>query len=404
LPPDSTIVEDAVDRSLSLLRQNSSSAGLAAAAPVGRARVRGYARIFARDAGLSALAMALSGQEDLIETARASLGSLARGQAANGQIPTSVDPESGDSDFWYVGCIDASLWWLIAVDFLKRHPSSAIDGETEARVGAALAWLRCQEHPRLQLLQQNEASDWADVMPRSGFVLYTNALWYHVKRLYKLDGARETRRNFNDLFYPFSGEIPDYGRLRLLTHYVRSDAVEDSLYLSFVNLSFSGGEGDVFGNLLAVLFGLADEGRGSRILRALRRSGVHRPYPMRAVVSPIEKDEGLWRRYMSRHRQNLVHQYHNGGIWPMLGAFWVMSLAHLGHLREAREELELLARANALGDWEFNEWLDGRTGEPSGMKGQSWNAAAFLLAHRSLGQRLFPGPTPDLNLARRSAE
>jgi hypothetical protein len=335
--------------------------------------------------------MALSGEEDLIAAARASLRGLARLQADNGQIPTCVDPESGEADFWYLGCVDASLWWLIAVDFLNRHAAGGLDGETEARVPAALGWLRCQEHPRLQLLQQNEASDWADIMPRSGFVLYTNALWYHVKRLYGLEGAGETKYSFNHLFHPSSREVPDYRRLRLLAHYARPAAVDDSLYLSFVNFSFAGGEGDVFGNLLAVLLGLADRGHGGRIVRGLRKAGVHRPYPVRAVVRPIRKGDSLWRPYMSRHRQNLVYQYHNGGIWPMLGAFWVMSLAHLGRLEEARDELELVAQANALGDWEFNEWLHGRTGAPAGMKGQSWNAAAFLLAHRSLTTPLFPG-------------
>lgn len=388
------MLQKAVERSRALLRRNLSSAGIAAATPSSSARARGYTRVFGRDIGISAIAMALSNDEDLVAAARAGLLTLGRHQAANGQVPKYVDPESGEEDFWYVGCIDASLWWLIAVDFLLRHVShDAFRRETDPMVAAALGWLRCQEHPRLRLLQQNEASDWADIMPRSGFVLYTNALWYHVKRLYGLEGAQETKYHANHLFYPFSREVPDYRRLRLLTHYVRSRTANDSLYLSFVNFSFWGDEGDVFGNLLAVLFGLADRGPSERIVRALKGFGVNRPYPVRAVVRPIEKSENLWRPYMSRHRQNFAYQYHNGGIWPMLGGFWVMSLSHLGAVDEAREELARVAEANALGDWEFNEWLQGRTGTPSGMKGQSWNAAAFLLAHHSLANRLFPGPT-----------
>ena len=39
-----------------------------------------------------------------------------------------------------------------------------------------------------------------------------------------------------------------------------------------------------------------------------------------------------------------------------------------------------LARACSLEDWSFAEWLHGRTYEPRGMRGQSWNAAAFLIA------------------------
>ena len=399
--PYAELIEEARLRALSLLRRNSSHPGIAAATESAAAIERGYTRIFARDAGLSAMSMALSGNEDLVATARAGLLTLARHRAENGQIPKYVDTERGEGDFWYVGCLDASLWWLVAVDFLARHASDAdFRLEIEPHVAAALGWLRCQEHPRLMLLQQNEASDWADIMPRSGFVLYSNALWYHVKRLYGLDGIEETKYHFNHLFYPFSREVPDYRRLRLLTHYVRSKNADDSLYLSFVNFSFWGEEGDVFGNLLAVLLGLANEGPAGRILRALKKSGVDRPYPVRAVVRPIQRGERMWRTYMSRHRQNLAFQYHNGGIWPMLGAFWVMSYAHLGRIEEARVELEHLAKANALGDWEFNEWLHGQSGEPSGMPGQSWNAASFLLAHHSLTKRLFPGPASPIQKAR----
>ncbi len=99
---------------------------------------------------------------------------------------------------------------------------------------------------------------------------------------------------------------------------------------------------------------------------------------------------------MSRHRQNFAWQYHNGGDLAVRrrllgrGARRVRASAR----RRARE-LAKLARANALDDWEFNEWLHGRTLEPSGMRGQSWNAAAFLIAgHALAGGRLFRAATP----------
>ncbi len=162
--------------------------------------------------------------------------------------------------------------------------------------------------------------------------------------------------------------------------YVTSKARHRELYLSFVNFSFFGEEGDVFGNLLAILCGLADERATRRTLAALSRAGVDTPYPVRTVCVPIEDDDFLWRPYMSRHRQNLPHQYHNGGIWPFIGGFWVTALAGAGMPTRAREALANLARANALSGWQFNEWLHGRTCAPRGMPGQSWNASAFLMA------------------------
>jgi len=111
---------------------------------------------------------------------------------------------------------------------------------------------------------------------------------------------------------------------------------------------------------------------------------------VRVVTRPIKQSSSLWRPYMARHRQNFVWQYHNGGIWPMVGGFWVSALAAAGRALEAKEELVKLARVCALRNWAFTEWLHGKTLAPRGMPGQSWNAAAFLFAqHAVSGGALF---------------
>ena len=132
---------------------------------------------------------------------------------------------------------------------------------------------------------------------------------------------------------------------------------------------------------------LPDARAGKRTLDALAKAHVSDPYPVRAVTRPIRRDSSLWRAYMSRHRQNHVWQYHNGGIWPMVGGFWTAALAAAGRQGQARAELLKLARACALGDWAFTEWLHGKTLAPRGMPGQSWNAAAFLMAEHAVSTK-----------------
>lgn len=384
------LIERCRQESLALLQRNCTPRGILAATPGAQAESRSYTRVFGRDAAICVLAMAGSGVAALEAGAVASLDALAEGQAANGQIPKYVDPDSGEADFWYLGCIDATLWWLIAVDHVRRHAQPAVDrARWQPQVQRALQWLQAQEHQRFHLLQQNEASDWADIMPRSGFVLYTNALWYRVKLLYDLPQLEETRYHFNHLLHPFHPELPEYRRIRLLRHYARRGQRNVGLYLSFVNLSFVGDEGDVFGNTLAVLYGLAGDSMSQQIVKTLRALGTSEPYPARAVVQPIEADDELWRLYMARHQQNHPHQYHNGGIWPFIGGFWTMALALLGKRELAREELLKLARANEAAGWRFTEWFHGRTLAPSGMPGQSWNAAAFLIALQALERGRF---------------
>ncbi|MEJ2696215.1 MAG: glycoside hydrolase 100 family protein [Candidatus Sulfobium sp.] len=378
-------VRECYDRSLELLRENSRSFGIIASRRCERSVCRHYASIFGRDASISALGMIASRDPGLVRSARMSLVTLAGRQAANGQIPNYVKPEEGDVDFWYFGCIDATLWWLVAVAFYDRlavGPPLSVSLSRE--IEGAVRWLASQEHQALFLLQQNEASDWADVMPRSGFVLYTNALWHCVKKLYGLPAAAETGEYFERIFHPFGNDVPQRRRARVLVHYIRNGERRRDFYLSFVNFSTWGGEVDVFGNILALLAGPADMSKTLKIMDALVTAGANSPHPVRVVLDPIRQSSCLWRPYMQRHRQNMPWQYHNGGIWPFVGGFWVALLAKMKKEEEGWRELTRLAHVNRLNGWEFNEWLHGKTGEPMGMTGQSWNAAMFVLAFHAL--------------------
>jgi glycogen debranching enzyme len=389
--PTGVLIEDCRRRAIGLLHANSTAAGIQAASASKKAAARGYEAVFGRDAAVCALGMAVSGDAKLRAHAANGLATLAEHQAANGQIPKFVDVRRAEADFWYLGCIDATLWWLVAIALLDRiDPASRLRRRHAHAVRKALAWLRCQEHQRFFLLQQNEASDWADIMPRSGFVLYTNALWYLVKRLYRLEQQAQTRANANHLFHPFGRELAEYRRARLLANYARNSAHNRDLYLSFVNFAFFGDEGDTFGNVLAILCGLTDARATLRVLKALDRGALSDPYPIRVLCDPIPVDSFLWRPYMTRHRQNLPWQYHNGGIWPFVGGFWIAALVAAGLHERAGAELVKLARANRLGNWAFNEWLHGQTHAPSGMAGQSWNAAAFLIAYHAVGTAATP--------------
>jgi glycogen debranching enzyme len=383
------IVAECYERSLDLLRRNSLSGGVIACAKSAKAVDRGYASVFGRDAAICSMGMVASGDAKLVTHAEKGLLTLARHQAPNGQIPKYVRPGSREVDFWYSGCIDATLWWLIALDYFDRAlPNRGFKKRLKTKISKALGWLFCQEHQGMYLLQQNEASDWADIMPRSGFVLYSNSLWYLVKKRYYISTAAETRHFFRHIFFPFDKSCPEHRRLRVLTNYVKGGAQERDFYLSFVNFSFWGEDVDVFGNVLACLLGIPPPRKRIRIVDALLLRKANRPYPVRSVLSPIRKDNFLWRPYMERHNQNLPDQYHNGGIWPFVAGFWVMLLVKLGRKELAWIELERYAEACRVNNWEFNEWLHGKTGRPLGMPGQSWNAAMFVLACHAMRENV----------------
>src|SRR5258708_8639638 len=149
--------------------------------------------------------MAVSGDESLERAAAAGLHTLAEHQAPNGQIAKFVDLQRQEADFWYLGCIDSTLWWLIALAFLdRRRCPGGLRRQYAKRIKLAIQWLLAQEHQRFFLLQQNEASDWADIMPRSRFVLYTTPLWYFVKPPYSTPPPKATPNTFHRPFHPLS--------------------------------------------------------------------------------------------------------------------------------------------------------------------------------------------------------
>ncbi|OGF22347.1 glycoside hydrolase [Candidatus Falkowbacteria bacterium RIFCSPHIGHO2_02_FULL_42_9] len=388
------MIEECYKKSIILLLNNSNDYGLLASAPSDRAKQRNYLSIFARDASICAMGMVASKNLKLIAIAEKSLKNLAAYQANNGQIPNYIKPETKTTDFWYLGCIDATLWWLIAIKFFDRYSTkkSLLKNRLKQNIAKAISWLEAQEHQKFYLLEQNEASDWADIMPRSGYVLYSNVLWFWVKKLYKLKTINKTKKNFNFLFYPWQ-KIPlsyfkETRRAKKLINYIKNGHNKLPHYLSFVNYSFWGKETDVYANLLACLLDLPDKKLQAKIADCLQKEKNNSPLPIKTCFHPIKQNDKLWRPYMLEHKQNHPEQYHNGGIWPFISCLWPMLIHKNGGQNKAWQELKKVALANKLNNWEFNEWLHGQTGKPLGMAGQSWNAGMFLLAYHYLNNQI----------------
>ena len=62
------------------------------------------------------------------------------------------------------------------------------------------------------------------------------------------------------------------------------------------------------------------------------------------MIRPGDPD---WRDYYAT--LNAPHQYHNGGVWPFLGGFYIAALIKTGRIDAAAQMLEKLALLNHLG-------------------------------------------------------
>jgi len=380
----------------------------------------GYPQVWARDSMVTFLGAAATGDAELIAAGRASLVTMSQYQSSRGLIQLNVNPDNGYISTENAGAVDANLWYILGhflnfslsgdLGFLRTHWQS---------IHRAFTWLEYQDMNECGLLEVPEAGDWMDLMAVRYNVLYDNVLYYaaalaHEKMAAAVDPATPVSRlgcspdgiheRINLLMWidrcwvaeHFANHLEKLKAMRLewfMLYHNMGTISSRPFYLPWVAFREYGDWCDSLGNLLAILVGIADGHHTEHILRYMKQVGMAEPYPTKAIYPPIFPGEPNWRDYYRSRNLNLPHQYHNGGIWPMVGGLHVAALVRHNWRDEARKLLLSLAHANREGmngEWEFNEWLHGERGHPMGFADQAWSAAMFLYARASVEQGILP--------------
>jgi glycogen debranching enzyme len=374
----------------------------------------GYPQIWARDNGVIFLGAVASGEPELIAAGRAALETLGAAQSPRGLIPLNVNPDTGYVSTENAGATDSNLWFILSHylyfrttgdrEFLLRHWPT---------IDRALRWLEYQDMNECGLLEIPEAGNWMDLLCVRYNTLYDNVLYYgaalaHQELAHSLGesalahpltvDAAGIHERLNALLWVdrcwvaehFAEHLERLKRFRLewymLYHNIGTISSRP-FYLPWVAFREYGDWCDSLGNLLAILAGLADGHRTEHILRYMLQVGMAEPFPTKAIHPPIYPGESNWREYYRSRNLNLPHQYHNGGIWPMIGGFHVAALVRHKWSAIAERTLAALADTNRQGlngEWEFNEWLHGASGHPMGYAQQAWSAAMFLYAEHAV--------------------
>lgn len=320
----------------------------------------------------------------------ASLALLSKHRAPNGAIPNHVDSVTLRPNFRAYA--DGGLWWVIGNTLLTPD----LDAVREV-----LRWYEYQDVDQSGLLSMQESSDWQDLFCTRGKGLYLNCLYVLALRCAaklfpraEAEGLRSraefTAQRINQYFW-YSGE-QNLHRHLALTFSTDGSPWNDSLgrprhipkkrylshecfYLPYLAFRSVGEWFDAFGNMLAILAGVADERQSATILDFVQRYEVDK-WPLRSLMPVVRPGDPDWRDYYGS--LNLPHHYHNGGVWPFLGGFYVAALTKCGRVAEAVSALEKLAQLDQCG--RFNEWHHGQTGAPMGAQDQAWSAGMYLLA------------------------
>jgi len=353
-------------------------------------RPLGHHQIWARDSMIASLGARFVEDNQIREAIQASLSLLKDHRGPRGAIPNNVDCATLRPNFRAYA--DGGLWWIVA--------STLFTPDLDV-VREVLCWYEYQDVDQSGLLSMQEGSDWQDLFCTRGKGLYLNCLYVLALRraaeLFKDDeadrlrhraalvadrinaifwyrGDRDTQRHIAHSFSTEGTFLRDsMGRTREMP--VKRYLTDEQYYLPYLGFRSLGEWFDSFGNILAILAGVADQQQCDIILDFISRYSLD-IWPLRSLTPVVRPGDADWRDYYGS--LNSPHHYHNGGVWPFLGGFYVAALVKAGRAEAAELALGSLAQLNQCG--QFNEWHDGETSAPMGAQDQAWSAGMYLFA------------------------
>ena len=340
----------------------------------------GYPEPYTRDLMISALGMLVSGNSELIDCLRNVLETLAKNQTEHGHIPSLVhDPEDR-------GASDTTPLFLMALGLFRK-----VTGEKnflEKAAHKAFSWLISQSPTDRVMIAQQPTSDWRDEQWVLGYGLYVNAVYYHALRLFGRDEKAAVLRHSMGRFVIQKDRQTRHVHEGLIVPH-------KPYYAMWTYKIYSSPRFDLLGNCLSILTGIASPSRAKSMIqwietecKTLQSQGELAVDFPPCLFPYIRSEDPDWRpRYQKYNRPG---EYHNGGIWPFIGGFYVASLLASGFLKLAQKKLLVLTELVRLSrrslNFGFNEWIRAQDGSPRGEDWQTWSAAMYLYAAKCVEQ------------------
>jgi hypothetical protein len=345
----------------------------------------GYPEPYTRDLMFSILGIAVSGNQKLLASIRRVLQTLADNQTDHGHIPSLVNDKDDR------GASDTTPLFLLAVGIFRK-----VTGESyflHDAVEKSLTWMEYQSPSDRYLVAQQPTSDWRDEQWVTGYGLFVNTLVYsYLRILGNHDRADKVKQ--------------EMGRFTIAAgsnhHHVHEGlVVKYKPYYAFWSYKiYSSERFDLLGNSLAILSGIASPTRAEEMVSWIEEEcAVMREKGELAVDLPpnffpyIKTHDPDWLPRYSLF--NNPGEYHNGGVWPFICAFYVAALVAAKKYTLAQEKLVALTlciepSSSGSVTFGFNEWLKAQDGRPMGQDWQTWSAALYLYAAQCVEERRTP--------------
>jgi hypothetical protein len=371
------ITISAYQKALEVLKKVSTPKGFYAASP-------GYQGVWARDSMITSLGASLIPEEKFKESFKNSLLTLSKYQSSRGQVPNAIIPKSSRFNKPQVDfqSIDSSLWFVIGhYIYRNRYKESSLFKKHAFNIHKAMNFVYNLDMGEDSMPEQQPTTDWQDAFPhRYGHTINTQALYFKVltftKNKQEASLLKKTVNKKSDVSL-WDSKLGYYLPWRWKNHNKYQEKGEWF---------------DTLGNLLAIIFELADNSQSNKILSHIKKSKIDSPFPIKSIYPPIKPGSKDWQPYFNDSNARTPYHYSNAGIWTFIGGIYILALIKQKKFKEAEKQLTKLAEAN-LQKPEFAEWLNGKTGKPgnshsSSQEGnQAWNAGMYILAFESLKQK-----------------
>lgn len=382
------ITTQAYQDSLALLREASCSLGFVAAVDP----QDNYRRVWTRDGVICSLAALLSGEKDLIATAKATITTIFDHQHASGFMPSNVNPDNNRVSYGgVVGRADNPSWAVIGLmQYVLMTGDMALAEHYKNAVEKCFQVLDIWEYNGKHLIYIPQSGDWADEYIYHGYILLEQLL-----RVWALDLAaqvyqsEEWSRKSTDIktvitnnYLPSKEKKPYANQL-----YDKQLANFKGYWMMGFNPSRVYPYFDLQANAIASLLVWDTTVDVKGILAEVLKINADLvcQFPSFAPAIGLEDDDmkQLQDNY-AYHFRNIPHQFHNGGLWPVWNGFMTAALAKNGYKIEAEILLAQIHQSNAKDDNAFNECYDGVSGEGCGVKKCAWSAAGAIIGAQAL--------------------
>lgn len=382
-------IDNNYTEAIKLLHKVSSSEGFLASAQ----NISNYKRVWARDGVICGLAALASGDEELIETFRKTLETLANNQHENGTIPSNVMTNGVEVEVSYgglAGRVDAVTWFIIGIcqyAFYKKEDTFV--KKYEDNIQKCLQLLEAWEFNNKGLLYVPLSGNWADEYITDGYVLYDQLLRIWALKSYnhftkKESIASKIEKITEQIEINFTpGSVGERYHERAYNEV----NIQQYMPCSFSPAGYKT-QFDAFANSLALYLNIGSENFQNTILDYSVRLKNELPLQLIPAFWPpiyeTDLDWNLLKNNCKYEFRNFPNEFHNGGSWPMVNGFYGLALLSKERENEAIQLLDAINEANAIEDFSFYENFNTETKEPNGVPFCAWSGAAAVILHQSI--------------------